>query len=171
MTEPGVLVELPPDFDAVGLRVSWIPTDRSAYMTQAQFGVYLDVRGVGESYIVTSADDGVSVWPTADLRLDLSDSTTRDRCLRWLAKRVGVTVPGFGSPGWVRLPGYHRVCQLTVDGEAKQTWRSPTSRVRGAIAVPMLASVRVHEDRRIFGIPLEDLLCFSAVLWHTTRFT
>lgn len=99
--------------------------------------------------------------------VSLGDSDSRDRCLRWLAARVGLK-PWTGAPGW------HRACALgrkswelwNVDA-LDMRWFSAWDKPKGAkINVPALAELAYTDDTLADGASLYDALALAVVLRH-----
>lgn len=165
MTDPYLLVPLSdmPGLSPVGLNV---------YLTgiNSCCGIFIDFRDSGECGIVECADDGVGVFPLADVRLDLSDATTRDRCLRWLAGRVGLEVAG-RCPWWFALQpvtssssrALHHGWGLAYSA-GSQYWSFGVGRITEC---PALSSLDSRDDTRLpDGSRLVDALALAVVVHH-----
>lgn len=163
MSDPRLLVPLSnvPGLNPVGLNV---------YLTgpNSCCGIFIDFRDSDECGIVECADDGVGVFPLSDVRLDLSDATTRDRCLRWLAEKVGLKVAGRCPWWWAlgpvggRLGGQHG-WGLGYSTHS-QYWSFGVGRITEC---PALNGLDSRNDTCLpDGFRLVDALALAAVVCH-----
>lgn len=129
-----------PEFDEVGL---WL------YMTEPGW--------ISPRLLCTG-----SVELRGSYRVSLTDASTRDRCLRWLAGRVGVKPIGSGSPRWAR---WEDTAAWELENEV--TWAATGDPEDGGgwRGVPALAGINYTDTTRLpDGSKLIDAVALSLVL-------
>ena len=138
--DPRLLVALVdlPGLDPVGLTARQF----GPYLTTGQFEQVVHIVRLSGSGAPDQCDvvrTGAVYRCVSGLSVNLADAATRDRCLRWLAGRVGLDV-GCGAPGFVFrsgqwwLLGVNGDQPFTVDGvhDAKLALAAVLRQVGGA---------------------------------------
>lgn len=171
--DPRLLVPLAklPGLDPVGLPVRGRGMDSTTDPLGWAVGPTLTQTQTGRNGRLvarpSAESDGIAFgnWEWDDtLYLDLSDAATRDRCLRWLAGRVGLEV-GCGAPRWAPWPDQMASWEL----DSTITW-DPMAPVEGREGkafrgCPALVDLDPTDDTRLpDGSRLVDALALAAVL-------
>lgn len=165
--DPRLLVKLSelPGIDPAGL----IGRRFGPYLTTGQFEEVVYVvrwSGLGASDECDVVRMGALYRCVSGLSIDLSDAATRDRCLRWLAGRMGLAV-GCGAPMWEAhvdhgwgpksTDGWHLSTSMWEDGAE---YDAPAW-LASALGIDPRDDTRLPDGSRIV-----DALALAAVLRH-----